>query len=118
MSMSKQASRTRRGKKTRKHIERLRVHRLTVHKTNQHIYAQILEPVTGRVCAVASTVSKSFKATGSTSNIDSAKQVGSMLAELAKKAGVKSVAFDRSGFKYHGRVKALADGAREGGIEF
>ena len=88
--------------------------RLFVHRTGQHIYAQIIDDSDGRTVAAASTLG----ADGSGSNVDAAKKVGSDIAEAAKKAGVTTVVFDRGGFLYHGRVKALADAAREGGLEF
>ncbi|MEQ9567834.1 MAG: 50S ribosomal protein L18, partial [Pseudomonadales bacterium] len=95
----------------------LRVHRLCVHRTPRHIYAQVIAPSGDEVVAAASTVEKDLreKATG---NVEAAKAVGALIAERAKNAGISSVAFDRSGFKYHGRVKALADAARESGLEF
>ena len=116
----KKVSRLRRAKRTRMHIRELGAHRLTVHRTPQHIYAQIIAPGTaGTTVAAASTVEKTV-ADGlkGTSNVEAAKKVGATIAERAKAAGVTKVAFDRSGFKYHGRVKALADAAREGGLEF
>lgn len=83
----------------------------------QHIYAQVIAADGGKVLASASTLDKDLRE-GATGNIDAAKKVGQLVAERAKAAGVTQVAFDRSGFKYHGRVKALADAAREGGLEF
>jgi large subunit ribosomal protein L18 len=94
-----------------------RVTRLTVHRTPRHIYAQVIGPEGDRVLASASTLDKDLRS-GATGNIDAAAKVGALIAERAKAAGVTEVAFDRSGFKYHGRVKALADAAREGGLEF
>ena len=91
--------------------------RLTVTRTPQHIYAQVIAPAGNEVLASASTLEKSLR-DGSTGNVDAATKVGSLIAERAKEAGVVKVAFDRSGYKYHGRVKALADAAREGGLEF
>ncbi|MGB3752505.1 MAG: 50S ribosomal protein L18 [Parerythrobacter sp.] len=88
--------------------------RLSVHRTGQHIYAQIIDDREGRTVAAASTLGG--KSTGG--NIDAASQVGKDIAAAAKKAGVTSVVFDRGGFLFHGRVKALADAAREGGLEF
>ena len=111
--------RTRRGKKTRLHIRALGANRLSVHRTAQHIYAQIIAPDAGQTLAAASTAEKDLtKGLKSTSNIEAAKKVGATLAARAKEKGITKVAFDRSGFKYHGRVKALADAAREGGLEF
>jgi large subunit ribosomal protein L18 len=91
--------------------------RLTVNRTPRHIYAQIISADGSNVLASASTVEKDMRAE-STGNVDAAQKVGSLIAERAKEAGVTKVAFDRSGFKFHGRVKALADAAREGGLEF
>ena len=88
--------------------------RLSVHRTGMHIYAQIIDDSDGRTVAAASTLG----AKGSGANVDAAKKVGSEIAEAAKKAGVTTVVFDRGGFLFHGRVKALADAAREGGLEF
>ena len=94
-----------------------RVTRLTVQRTPRHIYAQVIGPEGDRVLASASTLDKDLRS-GATGNIDAAAKVGALVAERAKAAGVTEVAFDRSGFKYHGRVKALADAARENGLEF
>lgn len=91
--------------------------RLSVHRTNQHIYAQIIDDVKGATLAAASTVEKDLR-DGATSNIEAAAKVGKLIAERAKAAGVADVVFDRGGFLYHGRVKALADAAREGGLAF
>jgi large subunit ribosomal protein L18 len=111
--------RKRRGKKLRLHIRALGAHRLAVHRTAQHIYAQILAPSAGETLVSASTAEKDVaKGLKSTSNIEAAKKIGATLAARAKEKGITKVAFDRSGFKYHGRVKALADAAREGGLEF
>ncbi|MXO85600.1 50S ribosomal protein L18 [Altererythrobacter aurantiacus] len=88
--------------------------RLSVHRTGQHIYAQIIDDGEGRTLAAASTLGS--KSSGA--NVEAARQVGSDIAEAAKKAGVSTVVFDRGGFLFHGRVKALADAAREGGLEF
>jgi large subunit ribosomal protein L18 len=93
------------------------MNRLSVHRTPQHIYAQIIAPAGDKVLASASTLDSGLRA-GSTGNIAAAAQVGKLVAERAKEAGVVAVAFDRSGFRYHGRVKALADAARETGLEF
>ena len=116
---AKQATRTRRSKKSRLHMRTLGAHRLTIHRTPQHIYAQIIAPSAGETVVAASTVEKDLtKGLKSTSNVEAAKKVGATLAARAKEKGITKVAFDRSGFKYHGRVKALADAAREGGLEF
>jgi large subunit ribosomal protein L18 len=90
--------------------------RLSVHRSGRHIYAQIIDDVAGRTVASASTLTKGSKGPGATS--EAAAEVGKALAEAAKKAGVTTVVFDRGGFLFHGRVKALADAAREGGLEF
>jgi large subunit ribosomal protein L18 len=91
--------------------------RLSVHRSNQHIYAQVIDDAAGRTLAAASSVEKDFAGkTGAT--VDAASEVGRRLAERAKAAGVTAVVFDRGGFLFHGRVKALADAAREGGLEF
>jgi large subunit ribosomal protein L18 len=117
--ISKKVSRMRRAKKTRAKISELGKHRLTVHRTPRHIYAQVVSPDGGKVIATASTVQKSIADDAKyTGNAEAAALVGKAIAEKSKSAGVTSVAFDRSGFRYHGRVKALADAAREGGLEF
>ncbi|MBW8754023.1 MAG: 50S ribosomal protein L18 [Sphingomonadales bacterium] len=90
--------------------------RLSVHRSGRHIYAQIIDDAEGRTVAAASTLSKGSKGPGATT--EAAAKVGKELAEAAKKAGVTTVVFDRGGFLFHGRVKALADAAREGGLEF
>ena len=93
--------------------------RLTVHRTSKHMYAQVIDASGSGVIASASTLSKDLKGSLKYSgNADAAAQVGKAVAEKAASAGIKKVAFDRSGFKYHGRVKALADAAREAGLEF
>ncbi|OGT30854.1 MAG: 50S ribosomal protein L18 [Gammaproteobacteria bacterium RIFCSPHIGHO2_12_FULL_35_23] len=117
---TKKLSRMRRAKKTRGKIRTLKEYRLTVHKTPRHIYAQIIMPIGDKTCVSASTLDKDIKQMklGYTGNVGAAAKVGKLLAERAKAAGIERVAFDRSGFKYHGRIKALADAAREGGIEF
>lgn len=115
--MTKKVQRLRRAARSRIKIRELKALRLTVHRTPQHIYAQIFD-AESKVLAVASTVQKdvrgSLKATG---NVSAAAAVGKAIAEKAKSAGITKVAFDRSGFKYHGRIKALADAAREAGLE-
>lgn len=117
MSLKKE-SRLKRAKRTRKKIDRLNAYRLSVHKSSQHTYAQVIEPETGNVKAAASTVEKAIKdQCASTANIEAAEIVGKKIAEKADAAGIKKVAFDRSGFKYHGRVKAVADAARQNGME-
>ena len=117
--MEKKESRIRRARRTRATIKRLGVHRLCVHRTPRHIYAQIVAPNGAQVVASASTVEPTVKeALKGTGNAAAAAAVGKYIAERAKAAGVNEVAFDRSGFKYHGRVKALADAAREAGLQF
>lgn len=117
--MKKKLSRLRRARKTRAHIRLNGVNRLCVHRTPRHIYAQIIAPDGAQVLTSASTLDKEVKNEIKYSgNVAAASVVGKVLAERARKAGVARVAFDRSGFKYHGRVKALADAARENGIEF
>jgi large subunit ribosomal protein L18 len=115
---AKTESRLRRARRSRLKMRELLVNRLSVHRTSQHIYAQIISPEGDKVLASASTLDESLRAAGGTSNKNAAASVGKLIAERAKAAGVVQVAFDRSGFKYHGRVKALADAAREGGLEF
>ena len=115
--INKKQARLRRARRARRKISELGIHRLSVHRTSRHIYAQVISSTGGRVVAVASTLDKSLRS-GSTSNVEAAKTVGALIAERAKQAGVSRVAFDRSGFKYHGRVKALAESAREAGLEF
>ena len=121
--MDKKTTRLRRAKKTRSRIKELGVPRLTVHRTARHMYAQIVtladDGVGSKVLASASTVSKDLRGSlEATGNADAAGAVGRAIAEKAVAAGVDKVAFDRSGFKYHGRVKALADAAREAGLQF
>jgi len=117
--MDKKQRRLRRAKRARKKIALLGVHRLSVHRTPRHIYAQIINPDVGVVVASASTLTKDLRGTlKATGNREAAAAVGKLLAERARAAGVERVAFDRSGFKYHGRVRALADAAREAGLQF
>ena len=119
MKLDPKQSRLRRARRTRAKIRELEVMRLTVHRTPRHIYAQVIAPDSARVLASASTVQKSVReAVNNTGNRDAASMVGKLIAERAKEAGVDTVAFDRSGFRYHGRVKALADAAREAGLKF
>ena len=117
--MDKKQSRLRRARRTRAHIKTMGVIRLCIHKTPRHMYAQIISPQGNTVVASASTlesdVRKDVKSTG---GVAAASAVGQVVAERARAAGGTRVAFDRSGFKYHGRVKALADAAREHGLEF
>ena len=117
--ISKKANRMRRAKRTRAKISELGAHRLTIHRTPRHIYAQVVSPDGSKVIATASTVQKDISSDAKyTGNVDAASLVGKAIAEKSKSAGVTTVAFDRSGFRYHGRVKALAEAAREGGLEF
>ncbi|MCL4167892.1 UNVERIFIED_CONTAM: hypothetical protein GTU68_025659 [Idotea baltica] len=95
----------------------LGVNRLSVHRTPRHIYAQVIAPEGDKVLAAASTLDADLRK-DATGNIDAAAAVGKLVAERAKAAGIEKVAFDRGGYKYHGRVKALADAARESGLEF
>ena len=117
--MDKKVSRLRRARKTRARMRESGTPRLSVHRTPRHIYAQVFDASGGQVLAAASTVQADVtKGLEGTGNVAAASAVGKMVAERAKKAGVTRVTFDRSGFKYHGRVKALADAAREAGLEF
>jgi large subunit ribosomal protein L18 len=117
--MDKKVSRIRRAKRGRKRIQEVEAVRLTVHRTPRHIYAQVIAADGAQVIVCASTLDKQLRAKlKSTGNVDAAKEVGKLVAERAIKAGIKAVAFDRSGYQYHGRIKALADAARESGLEF
>jgi large subunit ribosomal protein L18 len=117
--MNKKQARIRRATKSRVKMKELGATRLVVNRTPRHIYAQIISADGGKVLATASSVETDIKAEGkATGNVDTAKAVGALVATRATKAGVSNVAFDRSGFKYHGRVKALADAARENGLQF
>ena len=112
-------TRLRRARHIRRKIVGLQADRLCVHRTPRHIYAQIIDKSGGKVLASASTVETDVRgAVKHGGNVEAAKLVGKRIAEKAKSAGITRVAFDRSGFKYHGRVKALADAARENGLEF
>jgi large subunit ribosomal protein L18 len=117
--MDKKESRLRRARKTRAKIRGLGKPRLCIHRTPRHIYAQIIDGTGDKVLASASTLDRELrKNTSATGNAAAAAEIGKLVAERAKAAGISSVAFDRSGFKYHGRVKALADAARESGLDF
>ena len=117
--MEKNIARLRRAKTTRAHIRSLGVPRLSVHRSSQHIYAQVSSADGDKVIAAASTVQKSIaQGLKGTKNKSAAAAVGKAVAELALKAGIDKVAFDRSGYRYHGRVQALADTAREAGLKF
>ena len=113
----KKAARLRRAKRARSKISELRMNRLCVFRSPKHIYAQIISPTGNEVLVSASTVEKDSKS-GATGNIDAAGKIGKLIADRAKKVGIERVAFDRSGYAYHGRVKALAEAARESGLEF
>lgn len=113
----KKESRLRRARRGRMKMRELGAVRLTVHRTPRHMYAQVIAPGGDRVLATASTLEKDLRGSA-TGNVEAAARVGSLIAERARTAGITRVAFDRSGFKYHGRVKALAEAAREGGLEF
>ena len=117
--MDKKTSRIKRALRQRSKIKQLGVNRLTVHRTSQHIYAQVMSPDGLATVASASTLEAVIKSSQkNTGNTDAASEVGTAIAKRALEAGVSEVAFDRSGFKYHGRVKALADAAREAGLKF
>jgi large subunit ribosomal protein L18 len=117
--MDKKQARLRRARKTRVKIAELKMARLSVHRTNCHIYAQIIDASGSKVLASASTVeAETRKELPNGGNVNAAVEVGKRIAEKAKGLGIESVAFDRAGFKYHGRVKALAEAAREAGLKF
>ncbi len=118
--MDKKQARLRRAARARAKIRELGAFRLCVYRTPRHMYAQVLSPDGGKVVASASTVEKQLRESiaGHPGNSAAAAAIGKAIAERAKLAGVEKVAFDRSGFRYHGRVKALADAAREGGLQF
>jgi large subunit ribosomal protein L18 len=117
--MNKKIARVRRAKRGRMRMQELEVVRLCIHRTPRHIYAQVISATGTNTLVCASTLDKQVKGKlKSTGNIEAAQLVGKLVAERAIQAGIRQVAFDRSGFNYHGRVKALADAAREGGLEF
>ena len=117
--VNKEQSRIRRSRKTRAKIAELGRTRLTVYRSNLNIYAQVIDGATTKVLASASTVEADMrKKLKKTSDIAAAAEIGKRIAEKAKKAGIEDVAFDRSGYRYHGRIKALADAARENGLKF
>lgn len=127
MSLNKKDQRIRRSKQTRARIAVQRVARLMVHRTNQHIYASVVSDDGARILASASTaeaqvrkelVGEAGAVGGSGGNVTAASAIGKRIAERARAAGIEKVAFDRSGFAYHGRVKALAEAAREAGLQF
>ena len=117
--MQKKIARLRRAKSTRAHIRELGVPRLSVLRTGQHLYAQLFSADGAKVLASASTTQAEVRdGLKNGKNVDAAVKVGRAIAEKAKAAGVERVAFDRSGYRFHGRIKALADAAREGGLQF
>ena len=117
--MDKKIARLRRAKSTRARIRELGVPRLSVLRTGQHLYAQLFTADGAKVLASASTVQADVKVgLASGKNKDAAAKVGQLIAERAKAAGIEKIAFDRSGYRYHGRIKALAEAAREGGLQF
>ncbi len=113
----KKQTRLRRARRGRMKMRELGVRRLTVHRTSRHIYAQVMSPDGANVLAAASTLDAAL-CSGATGNVQAAARVGALVAERARRAGVQRVAFDRSGYKFHGRVRALAEAARAGGLEF
>ncbi|WP_395139161.1 50S ribosomal protein L18 [Schlegelella aquatica] len=120
--LNKKDQRLRRARQTRVRIAKQRAVRLTVFRSNQHIYASVISEDGSRVLATASTAEKEVReqlgAAGKGGNLAAAVIVGKRIAEKAKAAGIEKVAFDRAGYAYHGRVKALAEAAREGGLQF
>ena len=121
--MQKKESRLRRSRATRLRIGVQKADRLTVNRTNTHIYATVISGQSGKVLCSASTLeaevrNKLASAKGKGANVEAAKLVGTRVAEKAKAAGIESVAFDRAGYRFHGRVKALAEAAREAGLKF
>ena len=115
--LDKKNARLRRARRARAKIRELKANRLCIHRTPRHIYAQIITGDGSNVICSASTLDKDLRGKGG-GNVEAAVEVGKLIAKRAKKNGIQVVAFDRSGFRYHGRVKALADAAREGGLEF
>jgi large subunit ribosomal protein L18 len=123
MAIDKKAARLRRSRQTRLKIRELRVGRLSVFRSNTHIYANIISPEGDKVLVSASTLESEVRAAlsgggGAGGNVAAASLVGKRVAEKALKAGIESVAFDRSGYRYHGRIRALAEAAREAGLKF
>jgi len=117
--IDKNQARLRRARKTRLKIAELKSVRLSVHRTNSHIYAQVFTSCGSKVLVSASSLEPEVrKDLGNGGNISAASVIGKLIAERAKKAGIEQVAFDRGGFQYHGRVKALAEAAREAGLKF
>ena len=119
MKLDKKQNRLRRARRGRAKIRELEANRLTIHRTPRHIYAQVIGAPDNQVLASASTLEPEVrKGVKSGGNVEAAAIVGARIAEKAKSVGIDTVAFDRSGFRYHGRVKALADAAREAGLKF
>lgn len=117
--MDKKSARLRRARKTRAKIRDRGMHRLAIHRTPRHMYAQVISPDGSSVLVSASTLESTLKADMEfTGNVDAARKVGEAIGERAIAAGISEVAFDRSGFLYHGRVQALADAARDKGLKF
>ena len=117
--MEKKIARLRRAKSTRAHIRELGVPRLSVLRSGQHLYAQVFTADGSKVLAAANTLQADVReGLSGSKNVEAATRVGRAIAEKAKAAGIEKVAFDRSGYRYHGRIKALADAAREGGLQF
>lgn len=118
--MDKKETRLRRATRTRKHIAEMRQVSISIHRTPRHIYAYLISEDRSKTLAAASTLDANIRqeVKTATGNVEAAKLVGKLIAERALALGVKEIAFDRSGFKYHGRVKALADSAREAGLIF
>ena len=115
----KNAARVRRGQQTRHKISELSAVRLTVHRSNSHIYAQVIDAAGRKVLASASTLEREIRAAlPNGGSVGAATEVGKRIAQKAKQLGIESIAFDRAGYKYHGRVKALAEAAREHGLKF
>lgn len=112
----KKTARLRRARRGRIKMRNLGAERLCIHRTPRHMYAQVISGDGSKVIAAASTLDSELRSSA-TGNVDAATAVGKLIAERAKAAGIEKVAFDRSGFKYHGRVQALAEGAREAGLE-
>jgi large subunit ribosomal protein L18 len=119
MKEDKHQARFRRAQQTRRKIAELRVVRLAVHRSNGHMYAQVIDASGSKVLASASTIEPALrKSVKNGGNVEAAAAVGKLIAEKAKALGIEAVAFDRGGYKYHGRVKALAEAAREHGLKF
>ncbi len=117
--IDKKEARLRRSRKTRAKIAELKAVRLSVHRSNCHIYAQVISACGSRVLAAASSLEPGIRQSlPNGGNIEAARRIGQLIAERAKNVGIDEVAFDRAGFRYHGRIKALADAAREAGLKF